>query len=192
MKRVGALLLLLLLPGLLGCTGGSDDPLERAMDFRARLLGAEGCSFLGQVTADYGQEVHSFTLSCDVSSQGVVSFTVTAPQSISGITGSITGTEGRLQFSDTVLPFSPLAEGELSPVAAPWVIWQSWYTGYISICGQETGAVRMTVESVFREKPLVVETWLGDEFGLPLSAEICYNGHKLLSMTLSDFQFTSE
>ena len=59
MKKLMALLMTLVL--LTGCTGKREE-MDRVMGLRAELLGSEGCSFTAHLTADYGDEVHEFTL----------------------------------------------------------------------------------------------------------------------------------
>ena len=62
---------------LLGCDGESRD-LNRAMELRAELL-AHSCCFDTEVTADYGDKLHTFTLSCQGDTFGNLGFTVKKP-----------------------------------------------------------------------------------------------------------------
>ena len=90
-----------------------------------------------------------------------------------------------------MLAFSALADGQLSPVAAPYTVAQSWCTGYIRTCGLDEGYLVMSVDTTFDDNPLTVETWLDREKGIPLFAEICYNDRRILSVTITDFQYIS-
>lgn len=183
--------LLLLVVMLWGCAPGGGTPMDEAIAFRTGLQSAGGCGFLAQVTADYGDEVYTFSLACDTNAEGTLSFTVTAPESIAGICGNVSGETGNLTFSDTVLSFSALADGQLSPVAAAYTAARSWRTGYITTCGAEDDRLVMSVDSSYDDNPITVETWLDREKGVPLFAEICYNGRRILSVTISDFQYMS-
>lgn len=188
----GKVLILLLLLGLLfGCTSGEMTPLDEALAFRTALQSAGGCAFLAEVTADYGDEVYTFSLSCDTDHTGTLHFTVTAPESIAGITGTVSGETGNLTFHDTVLSFSALADGQLSPLSAAYTAAQSWRSGYIRTCGVEDGQLVMQVDATYDDNPISTETWLDREKGIPIFAEICYNGRRMLSVTISDFQYTS-
>ena len=60
MKKTAWLLLVILL--LTGCSGKREE-LDRAMGLRAKLL-ASGCSFRAEVTADYGDQLYTFTMDC--------------------------------------------------------------------------------------------------------------------------------
>ncbi len=187
------LCVLLVLAMLLGgCSLNGGSAMEEALAFRAKVLSAGGCSFLAEVTADYGEEVYTFSLSCDTDGDGNLSFTVTAPDSISGITGTVSGDTGNLTFDDKVLAFDPMAEGQISPAAAAHTAAQSWRTGYIATCGRENGQLVLSVETSFQEEPLAVDTWIDEEKGVPLFSEICYNGRKLLSVAFTDFKFSSK
>lgn len=188
--RIFGVVLLVLI--LCGCAAGAKAPMEDALAFRAALQGARGCGFLSEVTADLGDTVYTFTLACDTDAAGTLHFTVTAPETISGITGSISGSTGKLTFDDTVLAFDAMAGGQVSPVTAAYIVAQSWRTGYIRSCGRESGSISMTVETSFQEEPLIVETWLEEEKGVPFFSEICYNGQRLLSVSITDFQYNSK
>ena len=104
---------------LVGCTSG-EAALDPGLRLRQRLLDSGGCAFRTTVTADYGDYLHTFVLSCQGDSTGELRFEVVAPDTISGITGVIRGEQGKLTFDEEVLVFSPLVDGLLSPVSAPW------------------------------------------------------------------------
>ena len=118
MKRFGWLLLLLFFTG---CTGKTEE-IERGMALRSRLLSAESCSFDAEVTADYGDKIYAFTLSCVGNAKGDLTFEVKQPESIAGITGKIDNQGGKLTFDDTVLHFELLTDDQISPISAP-----SWF-----------------------------------------------------------------
>ena len=106
MKKLSVLLIVLLFLG--GCSGKQEE-LERAMTLRAKLLASE-CSFDAKITADYGDKLYVFAMTCQGDSRGNLTFTVTEPESIAGITGNISSGEGKLTFDDTVLQFPLLAD----------------------------------------------------------------------------------
>lgn len=181
-------LILLLLPG---CKAAGGDTMDQALAFRAKLQGAEGCSFRSEITADYRDEVFTFTLSCTADQAGGISFQVEAPESIAGISGRVDGETGKVTFDGTALAFGPLADGQLSPLATPHVLVRSWRTGYITACGLDGEELRMTVDASFEENPITIDTWLDGETKRPVYAEVCYNGLRLLTAVLSDFEYIS-
>lgn len=174
---------------LTGCGNGGQAPMDQALAFRARLLEAGGCSFLTEVTADFGTHTYDFTMSCQTDGEGVLSFTVTAPESISGIGGTVSGESGTISYGETVLAIPSLAQGRLSPVAAPYALSQCWRAGYIATCGTQETMTHFSVETRFLEEPITTETWLDTELGVPLRAEICYNNQRIVTLTFSGFQF---
>ena len=138
-KKLAVLLIVLLFLG--GCSGKQEE-LERAMTLRAKLLASE-CSFDAKITADYGDKLYAFAMTCQGDSRGNLTFTVTEPESIAGITGIISQDGGRLTFDDTALYFDLLTDDQLSPVSAPWIFLKALRGGYItSVCREEASFFR--------------------------------------------------
>lgn len=191
MKKGLFLPFLLVLFTLFGCKAGGTDAMDQALSFRTKLQGASGCSFRSQISADYGDEVYTFTLSCTADGEGNLSFQVVTPETLSGISGSIHKDTGKVTFDGTQLAFGPLADGQLGPVSAPYVLLRSWRTGYITACGPDGTDLRMTVEASFEENPITADTWLDGEKGVPIFGEICYNGQRILTVTITDFEYIS-
>lgn len=183
LKRLAVLVLCLLL--LVGCTD-QDASLAPVLELRQKLLEGKGCNFSATVTADYGEYLHTFVLQCNADGSGDVSFQVIAPDSISGITGSITQEEGKLTFDNEVLIFSPLADGLLAPVTAPWVLIHTLRSGYIVSCGEtEQGAI-VSIDDSYAENSMGLEIRL-DHQNMPVSAEIIWQGRRILSMIIDNF-----
>lgn len=183
MKRAVGILLLLLT--LTGC-GADDDALDRAMALRAKLLGSD-CSFDTEITADYGDEICTFSVYCEGNGEGNLGFRVTAPEAIEGITGVIDQGGGKLTFQDTALAFPLLADDQLSPVSAPWVFFTTLRGGYLTAAGMEDELLRLTIDDSYEEDALTVDIWL-DETDTPVRAEILYDGRRILTLTISNFQ----
>lgn len=184
MKRMGLLLILLLL--LSGCASAAGE-IERGMALRSRLLSAEGCSFDAVVTADYGDKLYTFSLSCEADSGGNLSFTVTEPETIAGITGQIGEDGGRLTFDDTALQFDLMADDQISPVSAPWVFLKTLRSGYLTSACMEEELLRLTIDDSFEDDALQLDIWLGDG-DLPVRAEMLYDDRRILSLDVTNFQ----
>lgn len=183
MKRVVMLVLLLIF--LTGCSGSSKE-IERGMALRSRLLQASSCSFDAEITADYGDKLHSFSMSCQGNEQGDVSFTVTVPQSISGITGIIGGEGGKLTFDDTALHFDLMADDQVTPVSAPWIFLKTLRSGYLTSAGMEDEQLRLSIDDSYEDDALHLDIWLDPE-DIPVRAEIVYDGRRILSLTVKNF-----
>lgn len=158
------------------------------MALRERILQSQGCSFSATVTADYGEKVYRFTTDCNTDREGNLLFTVKAPETISGINGRILHKTGQLTFDDVVLAFELVADGEISPVSAPWIMMQTLRGGYLSSCGYDADGLRLTIFDSYKEDALQLDVWL-TEAGDPAYAEILWQGRRILSITVENFTF---
>ncbi len=172
---------------LTGC--GGEDPVEQGLSFRDRLLNGQGCSFQAELTADYGDTLRVFTLDCRGDAQGKLEFSVLSPETIQGITGSISAGEGCLIFDGTALAFPLLADGELAPVSAPWLFLKTLRSGCITAAGWEGERLRLTIDDSFEADALTFEIWFSPE-AVPVQAEIVSEGRKVLSMNIGSFQIS--
>ena len=180
MKKCGIWMLLFFL--LTGCSGAPKE-LEEALELRSRLLQASACSFTAEITADYGDKLHTFTMECKADQAGDVFFTVTKPDTISGITGNLTGAGGNLTFDDTALHFELLAERQLSPISAPWVFLKTLRGGNITSACREEGFIRISADDSYEENALSLDIWL-NENKEPVHGEILYDGRRILSLAV--------
>lgn len=185
MRKLAGILLVMVL--LTGCLGQNDD-LDRMMELRAKLLSSE-CSFQTEVTADYGDKLYTFGLYCEGDTQGNVGFRVTSPESISGIEGRTSSDGGKLTFDDTALTFPLLADDQVTPVSAPYLLVKTLRGGYVRSVGEEEDSLRVTIDDSYEEDALQLDIWLNGD-NLPVRAEILYEGRRILSMSITDFQIS--
>ena len=171
---------------LTGCTGKRDE-LDRAMKLRANLLGCLGCSFDVTVTADYGDAFYTFVMNCQTGGRGDLNFTVTQPESIAGITGSISSGERKLTFDDTVLQFPLLADDQVTPISGPWILMKTLLGGYLTAANEEEDLLHLTINDSYEEDALQMEIWLNGE-NMPVCGEILYDGRRIVTMTVDNFQ----
>ena len=189
MKKYLALVLTLLLL-LTGCSGGNRE-LTKAMALRQELMKSRSCSFEAKITADYGDAIHTFKVSCEGDKEGSISFTVTEPETISGIRGTISNTGGQLTYADTVLQFDLLMDGQLSPVSGPWIFLRTLREGYLLNAGPEEDKIHVQAKDSYDEGALLVDFWL-DENNLPLRSEVLYRGRKILTVELENFRLVPD
>jgi len=157
------------------------------MSLRSRLL-AGSVSFDAVVTADYGDELYTFTMNCQTDAQGKVRFTVTEPQTISGIAGTIDAAGGKLHFDDQVLSFPLMADDQLSPVSAPWILMRTLRSGYLTSAGQEGEYLRLSIDDSYDDDALHLDIWL-DSSDQPVRGEVLWQGRRLLSIEVKNFTF---
>lgn len=184
MKYGAALICVFLL--LSGCASENRE-LERGMELRSSLLSSEQCVFDAQITADYGDELYTFAVSCKGNAQGDLEFSVTGPETIAGITGIISDTGGKLTFDDAALQFDLMAEGLVSPVSAPWIFLKTLRGGYLTSAGMEEDFLRLTVDASYEDDALQLDIWL-DDSNRPVRCEILHDGRRIVTMTVGNFE----
>lgn len=184
MKQIIPILLILVL--LAGCAGARDT-MDRAMALRSALL-AKGAEFDAAVTADYGDKSYSFGMHCRMEAQGKVTFSVTAPETIAGITGTVSASGGKLTFDGNALAFTLLADGQVSPVSGPWLLMKTLRSGYLTSCGVEDGCLRIAIDDSYEDDALHLDVWL-DESDCPKRGEILWKGRRILTVEIENFVF---
>jgi hypothetical protein len=157
------------------------------MELRSKLLQAESCSFEAEITADYGDKIQTFVMHCIADPNGDITFTVIKPDSISGISGKLTGQGGNLTFDETALYFELMAEEQFSPISAPWILMNTLRKGYITSVCRENNAIRLSLDDSFNENPLQLDIWL-DSKNNPEKADILYDGRRTLSLNVINFE----
>ena len=177
---------LLVLSLLCGCTSVADD-MQPVTDFRQKLLVASNCSFDAFITADYSNTIYQFKMHCQMDSDGKVRFTVTEPDTIAGISGSIRAAEGSLTFDETALAFPILANDRATPVSAPWIFLNSLRSGYLKTVGREGDGYRIGIDDSYEENALHLEI-LTDALFNPSLCEIYWDGQRILSLEIENFQ----
>ena len=184
MKRFALICLVLVL--LCGCNADSAG-LDRAMALRGKIQ-QKGVCFDTSITADYGDKVHTFAMQCQADTIGNMKFTVTAPESIAGITGTVAKGSGKLTFDDQVLAFDILADDLISPVSGPWVLLETLRSGYLTSCSDEGELLRVAIDDSYEENALHLEVWLSSD-DIPQRCEIYWQGRRLLSIDVKNFTF---
>ena len=172
---------------LTGCSGKNTE-LEQGLKLRTRLLSSGGYQFDAEITADYGDKLHVFSLQCQADKEGAVQFTVTKPESIAGIEGTLGSGDGALTFDGTALHFPLLADNQVTPVSAPWLLLKALRTGYIRSAGSSGALTQLSLDDSYDEDALHVDIWLNEE-DLPVKAEILFRERKILSLDVQNFRF---
>ena len=167
-----------------GCSAESE--LQHAMRFRDALLSGNGCSFTAHITADYGDELQEFTMDCTGDNQGNLKFSVTEPESISGITGSASEAGGALTFDDVALHFDLMAQDALSPVSAPWIFLKTLRSGYIVSACYEEELLHLSIDDSYEDDALRLDIWLEED--RPVRGEILHDGMRILTLGVANFQ----
>lgn len=183
MKRIALALLVVLM--LFGCSSGQKE-MERALSLRDRILSGNACSFDAKISADYSDSVYTFEMKCTADQNGSMTFEVIKPESITGITGVVTHGSGKLTFDEEALLFETLAEGQITPVSAPWVMLYSLRSGYIKSCGKHQEGLYIQINDSYEDKALTLDLYT-DAQDLPVRAEIIWEGRRIVSIDVKNF-----
>ena len=160
--------------------------MERVLRFRQTLLQSKDVEFRAEVTADYGDSLCSFNLDYRADDSGNVSFRVISPETIQGITGSLSEEGGKLTFDDTVLYFEPLTEEILNPVSAGWILIRALRGGCITSVCMEENMIRLSVDDSYDDNALRLDVWI-DEQDRPVQGDILWDGRRILSLKIQKF-----
>ncbi len=181
MKKLAVLLFVVMF--FSGCRS-SEGNMNAALALRQKV--SENCTFDGIITADYGDLLHSFSVSCRYEKNGKLHFTVNSPESIAGISGYFDSNGGNLTFSDQVLAFPLLAEGQLSPVSAPWLFLKTLRGGYVVSSSAEDNLTRISIDESYEENVLRADIWI-DQNEIPVQCDFLWKGRRILSMEIENF-----
>lgn len=173
-----------LLTLLCACGQNPPDAAQQALTFRTQVL-ENDCAFEAKITADLEDTIAEFSLSCRHTARGGTEMTITAPQTLEGITAQTDETGARLVFEDTEASFGTLDGLGLSPMAAPQLFTSAWESGYIAYTGTEDGLLRVSYTCGYGEDAYTVDTWFAD--GRPLHAEISREGQTAVQIDVAEF-----
>lgn len=172
---------------VLFCGCSSKDHTAAAIQLRNDLLASKGCSFVSEITADYGDELYSFSMQCKFDSNGTLAFTVLKPDSIQGISGVIDADGGSLTFDDKVLAFEMLADNQITPVSAPWVMMKALRGGYITACSEDKNGYQIQLDDSYEENALRLDLWTDRQMVIT-HGEFLWDGRRILSLEITDFK----
>lgn len=185
MKRLYSIFLVLFI--FAGCSS-SEKNMDRAIEYRQKLLQCSGCRFNCNLTADYGDVLYQFSLKCESDSKGNIVFSVLAPESIAGITGTISNSGGKIKFDDTLLGFPILSEDLPTPLSAPWLFITGLRSGYIRTSDIEDGKLALTIADTYEDDPIIMNIQFGEQES-PAFCEFIWNGRRILSMEINSFAY---
>lgn len=182
--RIFSFICVILLLSGCKCEGS---PLDRALSLRSRIEESDGCSFHTTITADYGEQIYIFGMDCRTDDDGDLYFTVTQPSTIAGITGKISHEGGQITFDNKVLAFRTMADGQITPVSAPWVLMRSLTGGYMKDCTGQAHEYLVSIDDSYEEDALHLSIAVSD--GKPVSGEIFWQGRRVLTLTVEGFEY---
>lgn len=182
MKR---LLVVVLLCGMLcGCSGGQGE-MDRVLALRTEM-GKGSLSFDAVIVADYVDALYTFSVQCCMEQGEKLTFCVKAPETIAGITGTVDASGGKLTFDQAALAFALLADGQLNPASAPYILMKALLGGYITSCATEGDMLRATIRDSYADDAFTVDIWI-DKENQPVRGEILYDNRRILTVEVENF-----
>ena len=108
------------------------------------------------------------------------------PESIAFISGKLDGRDGALTFEETALYFPMLADNQLSPISAPWLLVKTLRGGCLTSAGTAGEYTRLSIDDSYADDALHLDIWL-DKQNAPIKAEILFRERKILSLDVKNF-----
>ncbi len=144
-----------------------------------------------EVTFHNRGEERCFTLLCDYTPEKST-VTVTAPETVAGITATVTGEEMTLQYDGE--SFSVGDVGAVNPVAALPQLLRALAEGYLLEEGRESieyiPCYRLVLDTDFGAAAAVCTVWIDQETLLPRYAEFAVDGETVLDVNMLSFSCT--
>lgn len=171
---------------LCGCQN-SDDLTNKALTIRNKLQEGNGCSFSATIQADYGEKIYIFKMDCQTDHAGNLTFSVTEPATLCGITGKVSETGGAITFDDKILAFPTIADGQVSPVSAPWLFLKALRSGYLKGTAELENGYEISIDDSYEADALHL---IVDVIGaVPNCAEIFWQGRRVMSLSIEEFKY---
>lgn len=191
MRRTVVCVLMTSLLLLTGCTGGGgvSEAEQEALLIRGEYLEKENFSAQAHVVADYGQRVYEYEFDVAVNGEDT-RITVTAPETVAGISAHLEGDSSLLEYEDLVLETGPLDDDGLTPVSAVPDILEAVRSGFIRTCSYtEDGAVRVDCTDPEQAPGQGKSTalWFDRESHALLKSELSLDGYLMITCEFTDF-----
>ena len=115
-------------------------------------------------------------------------FRVTEPESIAGISGVLGDISGGITFDDQVLAFEMMADGQITPVSAPWHLIEALRGGYLHGYCETKEGMQVQINDSYMGENIMSEILL-DSQGIPLQCQLFWSGRRFMTLTVSNFSF---
>ena len=166
---------------------------ELALSVRGEYLEMTQWRARVTLTADYGQRVYQYELEASSGPEETV-LTLTAPETVAGISARLEEGESTLEYEDLCLGAGTLSSQQVSPMAALPRLMSALRDGWLLEEGQEewngVPCLRLTVDQSGPGDGKILSTlWLDTAGGMPLRGEIAVEGEIILTAEFTSFSF---
>ena len=194
MRRAVCALMMTLCLLLVGCGGqGADAADQLTLDIRGEYLALERVTAQMEVGADYGRRVYDYTMDLDWRREGDTTVTVTAPETVAGITARLSDGETFLEYDGVSLETGSLDERGLSPVGAGILLLEATTEGFIAESGFDTLDTRECLRLLCRDpeegpgEGTECSLWFDRDTHDLLRGEISVDGRRVITCTFTAF-----
>lgn len=159
---------------------GRTDPNAAAGEISRYLAESEKIVVTSSVTADYGDRVFDFKLTCTKSPEKT-ELEIKAPESLAGMKAVCTDGGYALSFDGVQVTTGALTRDGLSPAEALPALLEQWQTGYVSGAVSETynGTDTVALDTHITDT-VTQRTWFDTSTLLPLHSEISQDGKAVI------------
>ena len=176
---------------LAGCSMGpaAVSPAEElALTVRGEYLELSAWTARAEIRADYGQRVYTYELEAAWDGEETA-LTLTAPETVAGLTARLKGEEGVLEYDGLWLETGPLDDEGLSPASALPALVEEARSGYITACSLEEGLLRLDCGDPEGEPGTGREAvlWFDGETHDLVRGEISVDGFRAISCDCLEF-----
>lgn len=185
MKRILVLVLFILF--LTACSSSAEG-LDSIIALRTKIMESNAVSFDALITADYLDETYTFGMHCETNDHGDLTFTVTSPETIAGISGEVSDDGSSLIFDKDILAFKTIADDRVTPVSAPWLLMKTLRSGYIKAYTDDNGGAIAIIHDSYTEDALQLNVSINENSD-PVFAEILWDSRRVLSIKIDNFHF---
>ena len=197
MRRAACALMMTLCLVLTSCGGQATDEADQlTLDIRGEYLALERVTARMEVGADYGRRVYAYTMDLDWQREGDTTVTVTAPETVAGITARISAGETFLEYDGVSLETGPLDESGLSPVGAGIFLMKAATEGFIAESGFDILEGRECLRLLCWDPEGVpgegteCTLWFDKDTHDLLRGEISVDGQRVIECTFTTFEKT--
>lgn len=188
MKKLGIMALLLAV--LLMVTGCGEKG-SAAAEIQRQYGLIDTAQMEAEVTFRNGSDERCFTLQCDYTPDKA-QVTVTAPETVAGVTATVTGEDLTLNYDGESLSVGDM--GALSPLASLPQLLRAIASGYVLEEGQETledtSCCRLVLDTTIGGEAVTCSVWIDEETLLPRYGEFSVDGETITSVKMLAFSCT--
>ena len=86
-----------------------------------------------------------------------------------------------------MLAFQTIADGQVTPVTAPWLLIKTLKSGYLRDCTDTENGYKISIDDSYEAEALRLQIYI--EKDLPVSGEIFWKGRRVLTLTVENFKY---